>query len=326
MILEEIKEKIGSAKNILVVGHISPDPDAIGATCAMADIIENNFDGKNVYIFFEDKIPDNLKFILNGKEVFNYFPKDKNIDLIIYLDLSELKRAGKILSEGVDKNIFSICIDHHESNDNFANINYVEKTASATCEILYKIFTKLNFKISKNAASALFAGLSADSGSFRFSSTTEYTFSVAGDLTKLGADIYTISTNIWSSKSKKTISLLGTMLSRMELLCDDKFAISYLTQEDLEKIDADKSHVSGLIGYMRDIEGVVLAVLLYEEDGNYKISARSKDTNISTLPITESFGGGGHFMASGARFSKDTATKEEVLEKIKGIGRESVFK
>lgn len=316
MTLNLIKEKIVASKNIVILGHISPDPDAIGSVFALSECLENV--GKKVFRVFQDEIPSNLKFILNGNDVIHYFPCNENVDLVIFCDCSCKTMIGEKILENFNDGICSICIDHHESNDNYANINYVIKSACATCEIMYGVLKVLELKITESVASALYAGLSADTGSFRFSSTTDYTFFVAQELTRLGADIYNISTNLWSSKSKKAVNLLKVMLNRLEFSFDDRLAISFLTQDDMQEIGADKSDISGLIGNIRDIEGVILAVFFYEEENNWKMSTRSKDLSVSTLPITESFGGGGHFMASGARFSKEL-TPLQIVDKVKDI-------
>ncbi len=81
MTLNLIKEKIYSVNNIVIIGHIAPDADALGSTCGLAEGLINI--GKKVYVVFEDKVPDNLEFILRGIrekgiDVINYFPKDKN--------------------------------------------------------------------------------------------------------------------------------------------------------------------------------------------------------------------------------------------------------
>ena len=327
MTLNLIKEKIESVNNIVIIGHIAPDADALGSTCGLAEGLINL--GKNVFVVFEDKVPDNLEFILKGIrekgiDVINYFPKDKNIELIIYCDLSSKNRIGNNLFNDINEDIFSICIDHHESNEEFANLNFVNKNAMATCEIMYEVFNALNLKITPTIADSLFAGLSADSGSFRYSQTTPNTFFVAMKLSECGARTYDISTNLWSSKSRKKVELLKIILDRMEFSFNDRFVVSYITLNDFKKLGATKEHLEGLVSELRDIEGVILAVLVYEQEDYFKFSVRGKDENISTLPISTSFGGGGHILASAARIMKNDIefndiTIEKIIDKIKGI-------
>ena len=330
MTLNLIKEKIYSVNNIVIIGHIAPDADALGSTCGLAEGLINI--GKKVYVVFEDKVPDNLEFILRGIrkkgiDVINYFPKDKNIELIIYCDLSSKSRIGNNLLNDINEDIFSICIDHHESNEQFSNLNYVIKNAMATCEIMYEVFNALNLKITPSIADSLFAGLSADSGSFRYSQTSPNTFFVAMKLSECGARTYDISTNLWSMKSRKKIELLKIILDRMEFSFNDKFVVSYVTLDDFKNLDSTKEHLEGLVSELRDIQGVILAVLVYEQEDYFKFSVRGKDENISTLPISTSFGGGGHILASAARINKDsTDFKEPTIEKIIGRIKDIVAK
>ena len=197
----------------------------------------------------------------------------------------------------------------------------------ATCEIMYEVFNALNLKITPSIADSLFAGLSADSGSFRYSQTSPNTFFVAMKLSECGARTYDISTNLWSMKSRKKIELLKIILDRMEFSFNDKFVVSYVTLDDFKKLDSTKEHLEGLVSELRDIQGVILAVLVYEQEDYFKFSVRGKDENISTLPISTSFGGGGHILASAARINKDsTDFKEPTIEKIIGRIKDIVAK
>lgn len=317
--LHAIVDAVNDSSCVVVIGHVKPDPDAIGAVCAFSLALESL--GKKVFRIFQDEIPDDLVFIPSVEKIKNKFPNDENIDLIVICDCSEKKRIGDIILDDTLKKIKCICIDHHISNNKFCSLNLIDSKASATCELMYDLLLKMNVSIDSRIADCLYAGISADSGSFKYSSTTAYTFEIAEKLVKAGANVYEISKELWLNKSKKTIELTKILLDRLSFYFNDKLTISYITLEDREKISADSDHINGFSSVIRDIKGVVLAVFFYEESDYWKMSIRSKDITVSTLKISEFFGGGGHSMASGAKIFKPT-TPEKIIESVLELAKD----
>ncbi len=317
--LSAIAEAIRNSSSVAVIGHIKPDGDAVGAVCAVSLALENL--GKKAFRIFQDKISDDLKFIYSADKIQNNFPKDENIDLIIICDCSEKKRIGHLISADLPKNVISICLDHHISNESFASFNFINSEASAACEVIYDLFSTMDIKIDSKIANCLYAGIDSDSGSFKYSNTGEHTFDIASKLVKAGADVYETSKNLWLNKPKKSIELTKILLARLSFYFDDKLTISFITLEDRKRFNADENDMGGFVGIIRDIEGVILSVFFYEEDDFWKMSVRSKDSNVSTLKISEFFGGGGHFMASGARISK-AISSDEIVKNVLKLAKE----
>src|SRR5699024_1128504 len=144
-----------------------PDGDTIGSCLALNYALERP--GKEVYLFWQDEIPYNLSFLEGSKRFHREpFPPDMNYDLVIALDCSDAERMGEFqcLLELGDK---TINIDHPVSNTEFAHINWVDATAAATCEMVYKLVDFLDTDIVIDIADALYAGLSTDTGNFSFS-------------------------------------------------------------------------------------------------------------------------------------------------------------
>ena len=69
-------------------------------------------------------------------------------DVVICLDCANVSRLGKF--EDIFKNAkHTVNIDHHESNEKFADNNYIY-TCSSTCELIYIISKALNWECSKD--------------------------------------------------------------------------------------------------------------------------------------------------------------------------------
>ena len=67
-----------------------------------------------------------------------------------------------------------------------------------------------------------------------------------------------------------------------------------MTSDIMKKNDATKNDLEGFSDFIRSIEGVEVALVIYEVDQNIcRINFRSKG-NFSVNNIAKSFGGGGH--------------------------------
>ena len=65
----------------------------------------------------------------------------------------------------------TVNIDHHVSNNNFGESNFVLSEASATGEILAKFFLDNNINIDPVTADALYVGIATDTGQFCYAGT-----------------------------------------------------------------------------------------------------------------------------------------------------------
>lgn len=315
--IKEFANEIKNGNTYVVIGHIRPDGDAVGSVCGFALALESL--GKKVYRVFQDKIYDNLKFVPDSEKILNEFPKNEKIDVVVTCDCSEKKRIGNEIFDDMKQSgakIFNI--DHHSSNDFFGDYNYVLPHASSAAEVACEICDEMGIKFDTKISDCFFAGLSSDSGSFRFSSVDAGSFFLAGKLAEAGADIYSISTNLWSNRERAYVELQKNVLNNLQYFCNGQLAISYVTKREMKKAKATREHINGLVGVIRDIEGVKLAVFFYPDksDGKeeWKMSIRSKDIEVSTIPIAEVFGGGGHKMASGARVKGKISCKKLIKQ------------
>ena len=136
---EEIVEKIVNSKSIILTVHTSPDGDALGSVLAfflMIDeynrkYIKNVSDFIKVKIVIDDKLPKYIgKFQENiFLETYESFSSDSEYDLFISLDCANEERYRRTVElKKISKT--SINIDHHVSNTEHADYNYVEDVCS----------------------------------------------------------------------------------------------------------------------------------------------------------------------------------------------------
>ena len=318
--MQDIVDFIRKHDNFIVTSHVAPDGDNIGSSIGMTQFLSNN--GKKAYHFLDDKIPSSLEFITNRvkifkSEEFGQLDKFDNYTVIV-LDCGNKGRVNvkdSILSNASN----TICIDHHENGEFFADLNFIDEDASSTCELVYD-FAKLydETKINEIVATALYTGLATDTGHFKYDCTHVSSFLMAADLVKKGAEKQEMIKSVYQSDEynyKKLESHL--ILNNMEKL--DDICIMTMPSSILKEYKIDLKDTENMVNNTVNISGVEVGVLLKEKEGNIvKASLRSKE-RVNVAKIAQCFSGGGHERASGFTMHNTDLTKarEEVLKKIK---------
>lgn len=293
----EFKKLIEESEKIAIASHLNPDGDNLGSVTAMKNLLKKY--GKTPIFILDDLIPSSFKFLPNIEE--NKSPeevKDINFDLFITLDCSDTNRMGDNLKEIFEKSSKTINIDHHKTNENFADLNIVDPNSPATCELLYRVFENIDFELNKDIATSLYTGLSTDTGSFKYDSVNSETFRIASELVKYDISLNDIAVNVYQSRSIEKTNLLIRALNSIKYFCDNKIAIAIVTNKDMEETNAEKGDADGIVEFVRDTDGVELAVLLKEKEDCIRLSLRSK-SEINCTKIASQFDGGGHVRASG---------------------------
>ena len=310
--MNKLLELIENAKNIAITGHVSPDGDCTGSTLALYNYITENFEGKQVRVCLEK--PSKKFSYMNGFDLISEDPFSE-ADLLVTLDASDRERLG---SRGVmlDTAKESICIDHHVTNTNFAKFNIVEDFRSSTCELLY---TLLDYdKISVNTAVCLYTGIVHDSGVFKYQSTTRQTMEIAGALIDKGFDFTKIIDDTYFKKDFNATKLLGLVLTNAKMIFDGKCCYGLLDYDTWTGYIDDKKKMDGIIDNLRNIDGVEIALFMYETaKDEHKVSLRSINADVSA--IATALGGGGHMRAAGATVhgKADELLENTILPMIK---------
>ena len=306
--MKEIAKKIQNAENIVITTHISEDADAIGSTFALSTALRNI--GKSVTLILSDNPEDRLQFLKCDYVVFeeNMTPPQ---DLLICLDSADVKRLDTraVFLEKSE----SISIDHHYTNTNYADINYVDGDASSTGELVFMLLKEMKLPITKEIAEFLYISISGDTGSFKYSCTSPKTMRIVADLMETGIDHAELSRRLHETEKIETVHLKGHIMSEVKSYYDGKLRMVILDKDIFDTFGVDEKNVGDVVNIPRMIEGTEIAVSVRETTEKIKISFRSNGTyNVSD--IAACFGGGGHKMAAGA--AAKNKTLKEVEEKI----------
>lgn len=289
-LINEIKK----ANSVVLLGHVKPDGDCIGAVTAMYSYIKNIDNNKSVDMVL-DVFIDNYSMINAVKKIQSKSNKN-SYDLCICLDVANKERLGTY-SKYVDISKRCIVVDHHITNDNFADKIYLDPTASSTCELLFDLFDK-NY-ISKDTAVSLFTGLITDTGVFRYSCTTDRSFKMAAALCEYDIDRAKIIEESFYNKSDKVNRFISKCVLNRKLIHNNKTIYTIVSKEMMIENDITNTEFEGIVEALRNTIGVEVAIFAYEKSEKcYKVSMRAKE-KVDVSRICQKFDGGGHIKAAG---------------------------
>lgn len=290
-----IKELLSDAKTVCLTGHIRPDGDSVGATLGLYTYLEKNFPEIHADVYLEPPA-GKMKFIANFDKIITDYPDHEPYDLMICLDASNLERIGRAVKYFREAK-HTINIDHHFSNTNYADENYVDGPSSSACEVLYGFLDpdQLNLDI----AIALYTGIIYDTGVFKYRLTSPETMRIAGALMEYGIPTDEVIDESFYARTYDENRVFGYAVMKSVLTCGGKVIYSSLTQQEMEDFHVTTRDLEGIVPQLRLTRGVVVAIFAYETPaGDIKVSFRSNDP-FDVNEVAALFGGGGHVRASG---------------------------
>lgn len=304
---KELKKLIEEADHILLICHINPDGDAIGAMLAMRRWIISR--GKEAAMISPNALQ---KFLLWMKDVdmvvdFHHNPVVgtrliNNADLIIMVDFNATSRMGKAEQLVINSTAKKVMIDHHPDPSAFADMVISDVSRSSTSELVYFLVNGMEGSEFNDTdfITAVYVGIITDTGNFEHGYYTGDTMRTVGHLLDMGVDKERVYNHIFSNFSPDRIRLKGFALhSRMVVHPDLHTAYIWLTKEDLDRFHHVKGDTEGFANVLLTMNGIVLSVLFIERTGFVKMSLRSKGSFNANELSRKCFNGGGHRNAAG---------------------------
>ncbi|MFM7035695.1 MAG: DHH family phosphoesterase [Planctomycetia bacterium] len=292
-----------NSRRVVLTSHVRPDCDALGSELGLAGILEAI--GKDVRIVNAQATPSALRWIDPQGRLESLAEKVKpadlaDRDLFIVLDTSawaQLGAMGDVLKTMRER---GLVIDHHVSEDDLCDRWFKDTAAEATARIVYEIAQRLRVTLTPEIATPIYAGLSTDTGGFRFPSVTGETFRIAARLVDAGASPPTVYRELLEQDSLARLHLVGRTLSGAATSHDGAVITSTVRQSDIKAVGALPSDTEDLINLTLAVKGTQVAAILIEQpDGRTKISFRSR-SHVDCNALAARFGGGGHKAAAGA--------------------------
>jgi phosphoesterase RecJ-like protein len=233
-------------------------------------------------------------------------------DLMVTLDCGSIERLGE-LGPPARAAQELIVIDHHVTNEGYGTMNVIDADAAASAVIVRRLFDRLGWPLTRDAAVCLYTGLVCDTGRFQYAGTTPQVFALAEELSAFDLPIPAMNRQLFEEHRLPYLRLAGEALQRAVLDPDRRFVATWVSADDLARHGVDIEETEGLIDLIRRATEADVSAVLKETPEGTKVSLRAV-TDFDVGAVATHFGGGGHKAAAGFTSDKSVA---EVLEALR---------
>src|SRR4051812_33813231 len=326
--IQRLARELVAGRRVALSTHMNADGDGCGSESALARLLAQR--GMSSRIVNPTPWPGLFDFLLGGDAVDHTARGSAalaGIDLLLVVDISDVKRLGNLTESVRRLTIPKIVIDHHIASDDPAgDIVLTDTTACATGELVYDLACVLDYEITPAIARALYAAILTDTGSFRFSNATPRCHAIAADLLAAGVDPEEMYVRVYASSPAGRVRLLADVLSTLGV--DENSGLAWLSMANgtLEKYGVRQEDLDGIVEHARSIAGTRMALFFRDLGyGKVKVSFRSTG-EIDVNDFAKQFGGGGHAKASGALIagSLDDVRERVILAAQQYLGRHPI--
>lgn len=305
----------------IVVAHVVPDADALGASCAMA-LAWTSQECQPRVSLPQGSLSQRLAFLADWAGVTVATPRNFDAaDGFVVLDTAKKSRCN--LDRALRETDWVggrpvLNIDHHATNTRFGDVNWVVETAGSTCELVYELLRAANVPIEPLTASMLYSGIQTDTLGFSLPTTGASSLRAAAALVDLGADVAELGERLCRSRRKSEFDLLRVIYANTKLLAGGQIAYSSAGYDEIHDAGCTAADIDDQINVPRSLDGVHLAMLFSEgHRGKTRINFRGS-RNVTVLELAAEFGGGGHVQAAGAVLNCGLT---EAIEKVVASAR-----
>ncbi|CAJ1583871.1 bifunctional oligoribonuclease/PAP phosphatase NrnA [[Mycobacterium] wendilense] len=305
------------ARSIVIVAHVYPDADTIGAGLALAQVLEQADKRVTVSFAAPAELPESLQSLPGGHLLARPEQVDPHPDLVVTVDIPSAHRLGglrALLDPDADGSVPEVLvIDHHASNHLFGSANYVDPSADSTTLLIAELLDAWDKPIDTSVAHCLYAGLITDTGSFRWATARAHR--LAARLVELGVDNAAISRTLLDTHPFSWLPMLSRVLGSAQLLPEalGGRGLVYAVVDHHEWAKARPEEVESIVDIVRTAQQAEVSVVFKEiEPAHWSVSMRAKSYDLSSLAT--GFGGGGHRLAAGY---STTGTAAEVVEELR---------
>jgi len=312
---ETIARVLRTAPDALIVCHVAPDGDCLGAALGLALACAQL--GVRAVVGSADGVPDAYRH-LPGSDAILTAPPDHRFSVGVAMECSAIERAG-VFAGALARCGTLVNIDHHLSNTGYGNIVYEDPSAAAVGEQIFDIIRATGATLTREIAQCLLTALVTDTGRFSFPNTTPRTLRLAAELVEAGGSVPAVVEHVYETRSAASLRLMGRALNHLTLSADGRVAWTVVTPEMLQEAGALAEETAGIVGLLRQIRGVKVALLFEVTPSGIRVGIRSRDAVRSNV-IAERFGGGGHKGAAG--FTAPGPLEEVVARTLAEVERE----
>ena len=313
----QVHQVIETSSRIMLTTHENPDGDGLGAECGLYYHLKES--GKDVRIINYSSLPKEY-YYLNTDNIFECYDESahnnwvKDIDLVIVFDVGNFVRVRSIVDAVEKFNLKTMNIDHHPHPDDHPfTYNIVDISAAATgCMVYDYLQVARREPLDKKSLEGIYTAVMTDTECFKYSNTDNKCHEIAIESLNAGVETHMVYQRVYENSTRSRMALMGEFLANLNYELDGKLAWFCITREMVRNANATKADVEGFSDLVRSIQGVEIALMIFEQDDiSCRINFRSKG-KYTVNDIARNLGGGGHAYAAGAVVSG-------VLNKVKDM-------
>lgn len=306
--IQKLKDILSTPKRITLLGHVSPDGDALGSTLGFSEILKSlGHDTKVVYPTVYGSslacIPGTSDAIIDKEEPERAREAITEAEVLMLMDFNESKRVEELEKTVLDAKGFKVLIDHHLDPAPFTDLSFSYTFMSSTSHLLFSLIEALGWKehINKKAAECIYIGMMTDTGNFSYNSENPAIYTTISYLLECGIEKDKIADRIMRSYSIDRIRLTAHILNNnMTIFPEYKTAIVTVSRAEKGEFNYQVGDTEGIVNEPLNAKEIEFSIFLHEMNKYTKVSLRSK----GEFPVNEFankfFNGGGHKNASGA--------------------------
>lgn len=306
--MKKVIEKIEKANSVAVFPHTDEDPDALCSCFAFCEVLRAM--GKTAVCYTGEPIEKHLEFIGGEYEIYDK-TRTYDHDLAVCLDCGDMERLServKLFNEIGS----SVNIDHHRTNTNFADINYVDGDASATGEILCALFKEMDVKLTDKTARYLYIAICSDTGCFKYSNVSPKTMRTAADLLEFDFDHAEIARLLFDTYALNVVKLKSELMQNIHSYAGGRINVVTADDSIFAKYGVEAKEAPNIVDIPRRVAGTEIAVCVKRLNGSIRVSMRSNG-KADVSEVSTKFGGGGHTKAAGCSVEAETLDEAEKL-------------
>ena len=300
--LAAVCRRLKTERSVGLAVHERPDVDALGAASGLLDLCAQLGVDARLYVDEDESLSFEELLFPPGAVTRGLPPAGRPL---YALDSGSLERLALPLKswDGVVVNI-----DHHHDNTRFGDVVYVRGAASSTSELVCDVARALERRPSRQAAEALFAGISFDTGHFRHDSTSAATFETAAWLAGLGVGVTRVFSMLYEQGSLEALRLRARAIAGARVVAAGRALVATLQRADYAAVGAGEEETEGIVDSLRSVGGVEIAALVKEQSRGPRVRVSLRSISCDVSEIAALGGGGGHRLAAG--FSSDGGPEE----------------
>lgn len=322
-LITKVKKAIDDVDKIVIVVHVGPDGDAVGASLSLWHYLMTI--EKEPIVIVPTPFPNFLAWMPGAECVLDYENHKEKSDelinsaeLIFALDFNTASRMGKMADAVLNAKAPKILVDHHLHPDSFSKITISYPEISSTSELIFRLICRLGdfSKINLACAECIYTGMMTDTGGFTYNSNNQEIYIIIAELIKLGIDKDDIYRKVFNTYSEDRLRLMGFCLfHKMKVYPEYRAALISISAKELYQFNFQNGDAEGFVNIPLSIAGVDFSVFMREDTDRIKISLRSQGTFPANKVAADLFNGGGHLNAAGGESQLTLAESIKKFEK-----------